>query len=158
MNDGVQLRDVVEADLPIMFQHQLGPPSKPDGRVRPEGLDCLFGTLDENPQRSDHNQKVHCLRRNRGRKHREFRGSGKSLVGYWIGREFWGKGIATKALAKFLEQIPTRPLHAYVATRNGASIRVLEKCGFSIVGRDRTPGDAHREEGDEVVMRLEGPA
>ena len=55
---------------------------------------------------------------------------GKRLVGYWIGKEFWGKGLATRALSELLDELTMRPLHAYVAKTNIGSIRVLEKCGF----------------------------
>jgi RimJ/RimL family protein N-acetyltransferase len=55
------------------------------------------------------------------------------LVGYWIGRRDWGRGIATAALTLFLGEVTSRPLHAYVAAHNLASIRVLEKCGFRLV-------------------------
>lgn len=54
------------------------------------------------------------------------------LVGYWIGKEYWGKGVATRALAAFLRLVTERPLHAHVAKHNVGSIRVLEKCGFSL--------------------------
>lgn len=57
---------------------------------------------------------------------------GVRLVGYWIGKEHWGKGVATRALAAFLQLVTERPLHAHVARHNVASIRVLEKCGFSL--------------------------
>ena len=63
-------------------------------------------------------------------------------VGYWIGREFWGRGIATRALVAFLAEVTTRPLHAVVARHNLASIRVLEKCGFAFE-RPYTGGDDH---------------
>lgn len=52
------------------------------------------------------------------------------LVGYWMGRETWGRGVATRALEVFLAVVPRRPLMAYVAVDNVASRRVLEKCGF----------------------------
>ena len=54
---------------------------------------------------------------------------GRRLVGYWISRDHWGKGIATGALSEALKELP-RPLFAYVAEHNVASIRVLQKCGF----------------------------
>jgi RimJ/RimL family protein N-acetyltransferase len=57
---------------------------------------------------------------------------GVRLVGYWIGREHWGKGVGTRALAAFLHLVSERPLHAHVARHNVGSIRVLEKCGFSL--------------------------
>src|SRR5690349_8508570 len=53
------------------------------------------------------------------------------LVGYWIGREFWGRGIASAALRQFLHHESTRPLSAHVVKHNVASIRVLQKAGFT---------------------------
>ena len=63
---------------------------------------------------------------------------GRQLVGYWLGREFWGRGLATAALAEFVQELETRPLHAWVAASNAGSIRVLEKCGFVRVGEHTT--------------------
>ena len=80
---------------------------------------------------------------------------GRREVGYWIGREFWGKGVATRALFAFLSEETTRPLYAYLASHNVASIRVLEKCGFVISGEE--PGSSN-EPGDgveEVILKLE---
>ena len=59
---------------------------------------------------------------------------GRRYVGYWLDRGLWGRGLATAALAAFLEEFPDRPLHALVSTTNIGSIRVLEKCGFVEVG------------------------
>jgi RimJ/RimL family protein N-acetyltransferase len=56
--------------------------------------------------------------------------NGQRLLGYWVGREHWGRGVATAALARFVNEVSTRPLHAHVAVHNIGSIRVLEKCGF----------------------------
>ena len=60
---------------------------------------------------------------------------GHRFVGYWIGREFWGRGLATQALAELLGLVEARPLYAHVVKSNVASIRVLEKNGFVEVGR-----------------------
>ena len=57
---------------------------------------------------------------------------GVRLVSYWIGKEHWGKGVATRALATFLHLVTERPLYAHVAKHNVGSIRVLEKCGFCV--------------------------
>ena len=59
---------------------------------------------------------------------------GQQLLGYWIGREYWGRGVATQALALLVDDLSIRPLYAHVAAHNRGSIRVLEKCGFR---RDR---------------------
>ena len=55
---------------------------------------------------------------------------GQQLLGYWIGREWWGRGVATRALALLVAEVSVRPLHAHVVRHNVGSIRVLEKCGF----------------------------
>ena len=60
---------------------------------------------------------------------------GRRYVGYWVGREYWGRGIASSALHEFLRSHEHhRPVHAHVALTNARSIRVLEKCGFKRVG------------------------
>ena len=79
--------------------------------------------------------------------------SGEREVGYWIGKEYWGKGIATRALAIFLGHVKTRPLYAHVAKHNIGSRRALEKCGFTIVGEDKFP-NANSEEVDEFILML----
>ncbi|MFI5895932.1 GNAT family N-acetyltransferase [Actinoplanes sp. NPDC051513] len=56
---------------------------------------------------------------------------GRRLIGYWIGREYWGRGVATQALALLVSEVSARPLHAHVAVHNIGSIRVLQKCGFT---------------------------
>jgi RimJ/RimL family protein N-acetyltransferase len=65
---------------------------------------------------------------------------GVRLVSYWIGKEHWGKGVATRALAAFLHLVTERPLHAHVAKHNVGSIRVLEKCGFSLEREESVEG------------------
>jgi len=65
-------------------------------------------------------------------------------VGYWLGRNFWGKGIATKALTEFLIIEKIRPLVAHVVKHNIGSRRVLEKCGFTL----------SKEEIEEVILKL----
>jgi RimJ/RimL family protein N-acetyltransferase len=62
---------------------------------------------------------------------------GERQVGYWIARDRWGRGIATAALTALLEQVTERPLCARVAAHNRGSLRVLEKCGFRLVGEER---------------------
>jgi RimJ/RimL family protein N-acetyltransferase len=74
---------------------------------------------------------------------------GHRFVGYWIGREFWGRGLATQALAELVGMVEARPLYAHVVKSNVASIRVLEKNGFVEVGR-HTADDGI----EELVLEL----
>ncbi len=66
---------------------------------------------------------------------------GERLVGYWIGREHWGRGYATAALRAFLGLVRDRPLVALVAESNLGSIRVLEKGGFVAMGTEQPARD-----------------
>ena len=81
-----------------------------------------------------------------------FEQAGRRLVGYWIGREFWGKAVATRALTAFLAQVTDRPLHAYVAKGNVGSTRVLEKCGFVRSGEDRVDSEEEPNAVEEWVF------
>jgi RimJ/RimL family protein N-acetyltransferase len=80
---------------------------------------------------------------------------GQREVTYWIGREDWGRGYATRALQAFLQVETTRPLYGRAASDNAASIRVLTKCGFRIVGEGRGFAHGRNEETDELVLRLD---
>ncbi|MGW7361686.1 GNAT family N-acetyltransferase [Streptomyces sp. NPDC054802] len=75
-------------------------------------------------------------------------------VTYVVDRAHWGRGIATLALRALLDAVPVRPLRARAAADNAGSIRVLEKCGFVVTGRDRGFANARGEETDEVLLTL----
>jgi RimJ/RimL family protein N-acetyltransferase len=78
---------------------------------------------------------------------------GRRLVGYWIGRDFWGRGIATSALSELAGELG-RPLHAWVASSNLGSIRVLEKCGFVQVGSHAEHNKRFGEVVEELLFEL----
>ena len=75
-------------------------------------------------------------------------------ITYWIDRKFWGQGIATNALKKFLEVEPTRPIYGRVAFDNYGSQKVLEKCGFVKIGKDTGFANARQTEIEEYIYRL----
>ena len=75
-------------------------------------------------------------------------------VGYWVDRAFWGRGIASRALHLLLREVVGRPLHATVATRNGASLRVLRKCGFVVERVRLSPATDRHPECEEAVLVL----
>jgi RimJ/RimL family protein N-acetyltransferase len=63
-------------------------------------------------------------------------------IGYWLGREFWGRGLATAALAEFLPLVTERPVYGVITEANVASRRVLERNGFVL---------AERREGEPLI-------
>jgi RimJ/RimL family protein N-acetyltransferase len=84
-----------------------------------------------------------------------FKVDGEDFVGYWIAKEHWGRGIATHALSLFLELVKARPIHARVARHNPASIRVLERNGFSLSGYQWSPGTERFIACEEAILVLE---
>jgi RimJ/RimL family protein N-acetyltransferase len=131
----VVLRATEDGDLPILFQNQRDPEASAMAAFPPRDWDAFVAH--QQRIRTDENvvtKTIVCDGSVAG-SIGSWEQDGGRLVGYWIGREHWGKGVATKALARFLDEVPARPLHAHVATDNVGSIRVLEKCGFARVGR-----------------------
>lgn len=79
------------------------------------------------------------------------------FLGYWLGRDFWGRGAATAALQLFLaEHEPRRPIHAHVVATNVGSIRVLEKCGFELAGSTTELDPSFCVEVEELLMTYAG--
>src|SRR5262249_43335977 len=85
-----------------------------------------------------------------------FEHDGRANVGYWVSREHWGKGVASRALRLLLLEVATRPLYAQVATSNGASLRVLQKCGFAVERVQVSPATDRYPECEEAVLVLSG--
>ena len=76
-------------------------------------------------------------------------------VTYWIGRPAWGRGIASQALELLLKLVPARPLHARAASDNIASLRVLQKAGFSIIGTENSYAPGRNRDIQETILRLD---
>jgi RimJ/RimL family protein N-acetyltransferase len=157
MSNTVSLRDVNYADLPIFFEQQRDPAANKMAAFTardPNDLDAFQA----------HWQRVlgdGTIIKQTILFNGEVAGNigfwvqdGEPEVGYWLGKQYWGKGIATRALAAFLGLIETRPLFARAAKDNIASLRVLTKCGFQIVGEGKAFANARGEEVEEYILRL----
>ena len=128
----VSLREVRVSDLPILFEHQADPEATRMAAFPSRDRDAFmahWAKIMANPAGSL--RTVLCGGSVVGNIVAWTDGADR-LVGYWIGREFWGRGIATAALAQFLDYEAIRPLTAHVVKHNAASIRVLEKAGFQL--------------------------
>jgi len=79
---------------------------------------------------------------------------GDAEITYWIDRPYWGKGIGSSALTRFLTMEQTRPLYGRVAFDNFGSQKVLEKCGFVRTGQDKGFANARQAEIEEYIYRL----
>jgi len=155
MTAEVTLRGVIETDLPIFFEHQRDPqavamaafPSRERGahvahwaKIMADSSTTLRTIL------SDGHVAGNIV---------SWDGSEGREVGYWVGREFWGQGIATRAVTLFLDEVQVRPLYAAVARHNLASRRVLEKCGFTVTGAAGVLPELSAEPIAEYLLRLD---
>jgi RimJ/RimL family protein N-acetyltransferase len=142
----VRLRDVVEDDLPIFFEHQRDPEANRMAAFPARERDAFMAHWKNKVLGDPANAKQTILADGDVAGNIVCFGPPEEReVGYWIGRDYWGRGVATRALAAFLRQIQERPLHAYVAKGNGGSLRVLQKCRFAVTGED--------EEGFMLTLR-----
>ena len=136
----VALRETVEADLPLLFEHQRDPEARRMAAftlARADDWDEFYvlwrptladRRIVKRTVLADGAVVGHVVCFSQGR---------RRCLGYWIARPHWGRGIATRAVSAVLSAVPTRPLYAYTAEDNAASQRVLEKCGFRPTGNRR---------------------
>ena len=146
------LRDVVETDLPVFYDQQLDPESTRMAAFPPRNEWTVFLAHWKTKVLADPANRAQTIVWNE-------RVAGyiaswpdeeRRLIAYWVGREYWGRGIATAALAEFLGHERARPLHAFVVAHNVGSIRVLEKCGFTRISGETKPDGV-----DEYLYRLD---
>jgi RimJ/RimL family protein N-acetyltransferase len=101
-----------------------------------------------------HDEAVGGMSAMRGRENARF----TAEVGYWLGEEHWGRGIGTAALAAFAAELfrhtDLERLEAGVFTSNHASMRVLEKAGFTCEGVRRRMFFKHGVFEDDAMYAL----
>jgi RimJ/RimL family protein N-acetyltransferase len=128
--EAVTLRDVVEDDLQTFYRHQSDPLSIEMAQVAARDEAAYLArwtrlladeTVDTRSIVVDGTVAGHVM---------SFDRDGVRELGYWLGREFWGQGIAGAAVQQYLAFEPQRPLFAIVAEHNLASRRILSRCGF----------------------------
>jgi RimJ/RimL family protein N-acetyltransferase len=153
----VQLRDVTADDLSIFFEHQLDPAANHMAAFTakdPADRDA-FNAHWARILGDDTTLNQTILFEGQVAGHvASYIENDKPEVTYWLGTEYWGKGIATAALSQLLEQQTARPIYARAAKDNIGSLRVLEKCGFTIIGEDKGFANARGREVEEFILEL----
>jgi RimJ/RimL family protein N-acetyltransferase len=154
MTNKILLRDVIESDLPILYEQQLNPDATAMAAFPSRDREAFMAHSAR--IMSDESVIFKAIVFDG-----EVAGSmvswimeGEREVGYWLGKEYWGKGIATQALSEYVKIVRTRPLYAHVARHNIGSRRVLEKCGFKVIGEDTYMNPAGAEV-EEFILKLD---
>ncbi|QBD75510.1 N-acetyltransferase [Ktedonosporobacter rubrisoli] len=155
----IRLRDVMMSDLPIFFEQQLDPQAIYMAAFTPKDpADKEAFTARWNRNLANEANIIQTILYAD-----EVAGSisiyenekGHSEVTYWLGKPYWGKGIASAALAILLKRIAVRPVYGRAIKDNLASLRVLEKAGFVRIGEDRGFANARNQEVEEFILRLD---
>jgi RimJ/RimL family protein N-acetyltransferase len=154
MTSEVRLREVQESDLAIFFEQQLDPEAIRMAAFPSRTRDAFMAHWAKSMAEQTSILKTIIFHGRVAGNIVYWEQSGECKVGDWLGKEYWGKGVASAALSQFLSLVKVRPLYARVAKHNTASIRVLEKCGFTVSGEDKF-SEADGTEGEEFVMRLD---
>ncbi len=147
MTNDVRLRDVTEGDLPIFFEQQLDPDATQMAAFPARDREAFMAHRAKILRDETVTTKAILFDGYVAGNVVSRQNSGERAVSHWLGKGDWGKGVATQALSEILDHVKARPLYAHVAKHNIASIRVLEKCGFTISDEDKVSSDAPGEGG-----------
>lgn len=154
MTAEITLREVQESDLPLFFEFQLDPEATRMAAFPSRTHEVFMAKWAKNLADPEAIIRTILYQGRVAGSIVYWQHQGEARLGYWLGRAYWGQGIASAAVAEFVGLVPVRPLYARVAKHNIASIRVLEKCGFIKVGEGKFSW-TEAEEGEEFVMRLD---
>jgi RimJ/RimL family protein N-acetyltransferase len=152
----VELREVVESDLPCFYEHQRDPDANRMAAFPARDRAAFDAHWARILADASSIKLTVVVEGEVAGNVLSWASGGDQLVGYWIDRAHWNKGIATRALTLFLRDFELRPLRAHVAKHNLGSIRVLEKCGF-VALREEEVSDEHGQV-TEIVFELGGVA
>jgi RimJ/RimL family protein N-acetyltransferase len=153
MTVGILLRDVEASDLAIFFEQQLDPDATRMAAFPSRAHDEFMAHWAKCVAEETTTLKTIVFAGEVAGNIVAWKQDGVVKVGYWLGKAYWGKGITSAALQRFLLQMTVRPLYACVARQNAASLRVLQKCGFTICGEDTFRG-VDGEPGEEFILTL----
>jgi RimJ/RimL family protein N-acetyltransferase len=158
MTNELLLRDVVNDDLPIFFAQQVNKEANHMAAFTakdPTNQEAFTAHWLRNlANETTINKTIVCGGQVAGSVS-SYEDEGKPEVTYWLGKEYWRKGIATWALQAFLAHTnKRRPIYARVAKDNLGSRRVLEKCGFTVINESTGFANARGQEIEELLLEL----
>jgi len=135
----IHLRATLPADIPSLYRFELDPASNQLAGTKPRDLQTFNARWEEIFRNGGVTPRVIIADNTLVGSINIFEQEGTDSIGYWIAREHWGRGIATRAIALLIAEVATRPLFARVASHNVPSLRALERNGFIIASRCHSP-------------------
>src|SRR5258708_8138285 len=137
--ESITIREVESSDIETFYEHEIGPEA-----IRMAAFVCedpkdkvAFDAHWDKILNSSQITKRTIVAEGQVAGHISCYPHGENLeVTYWLGREFWGRGLATQDINRMLHPVADRATFARVATRTTRAIRVLAKCGFITSARN----------------------
>jgi len=154
MTNIITLRNVIQDDLPIFFEHQRDPVAAKMAAFPSRDREAFMAHWAKIIANANVINRTILFDEQVAGNIASFEMEGEREIGYWLGREFWGKGIASESLKQFLGQEMRRPLFAHVVKHNIASQRVLKKSGFEVIREDKWRPDPNEDEVEELILTL----
>jgi hypothetical protein len=124
----VEVRPVVESDLETFYEHQTDPEAT---------AMAVFGAQEHDAYMERWHQRILANPDNYARTITvdgavagnllSWSMEGTRYVGYWIGREFWGRGVATAGMRALLEEIQERWSWSPTSARSACSRRAVSR-------------------------------
>lgn len=157
----IHLRRTVATDVPALFEMQLDPVANQLAGTKPRDRAAFEARWEEilreppNPP-TGVTPRVIIANGMLVGSINIFPQEGTDSIGYWIAREHWGRGIATRAIALLIGEVSTRPLFARVVAHNVASLRALERNGFVIASRSHSSASDRYVAAERFVLTLGG--
>jgi RimJ/RimL family protein N-acetyltransferase len=146
MSEVISLRAITEADLPTLHENQCDPEAVEMVGFPARELDAFLAHRARNEADPTNESRAIMVGENLAGDIVSWAQDGERRIGYWISKQYWGRGVASAALKAFVGELTERPLYADVLKTNAGSIRVLEKAGFRLLGEDELGPDPDPEE------------
>lgn len=153
----LHLRPTVAADVPALFQFQLDPAGNQLAGTKPRDLATFTARWEDilrDPAAAGVTPRTIIADGAIIGSINIFPQEGTDSIGYWLSREHWGRGIATRAIAQMIAEFAGRPLFARVAAHNTASLRALQRNGFVISSRAHSPATERYTAGETITLTL----
>lgn len=150
----IALRATTRDDLPSLFRFEQDPVANELAGTKPRDWATFSARLEEVLRDPGITARVIVADGELVGAINSLKQDGMDWIGYWISREHWGRGIATRAIGLMLGEVATRPLFARASAQNEASLRALLRNGFAEISRGQGPETQRHVAREVVTLRL----
>lgn len=150
----VELRPVRREDLPVLYAHETDADAAAQAGVKPRDEASFYALWERILADESVTERAVLADDKLAGRAACFPSNGRLELGCWIGREFWGLGVASRAMGLLLDIVDERPVYGQIQAGNTASIRMTERLGFEKIGEADEPETERYTAGRVLTYRL----